>query len=131
MIKDILNRHGEFKRMEDYPQNRRPVHFELSELESTMRDFVSSSQYSCGRTHVGCLREIGTEMLNFNAYGRIIHRQNNGCSYFYKLLSFEEKKDGWEAACRGMERDFLDFNPNYYFDPQTFYANVKKLVNLN
>ena len=41
MIKDILNRHGEFKRMEDYPQNRRPVHFELSEMESTMKDFIN------------------------------------------------------------------------------------------
>ena len=90
MIKDILNRHGEFKKMEDYPQNRRPVHFELSKLESTMRDFISSNQYTYGRTHEGCLREIGTEMLNFNAYGRIMHRRAKGCSSFYKLLNFDE-----------------------------------------
>ena len=100
-IKDVLNRHWEFKKMGEFSQSIRPVYFELADLESTMRDFVSSSQYSCGRTHEGCLREIGTEMLNFNAYGRIIHRKNSGCSYCYKLLSFEEKKDGWEAACKG------------------------------
>ena len=65
-------------------------------------------------------------MLDFNAYGRIIHRKARGCSNFYKLLSFEEKKDGWEAACRGMERDSQNFDPNYNFDPQFFYENVKK-----
>ena len=25
-IKDVLNRHGEFKKMEEYPQSRRPVY---------------------------------------------------------------------------------------------------------
>ena len=70
-------------------------------------------------------------MLNFNAYGRIVHRKAKGCSNFYKLLSFEDKKDGWEAACRGMERDLLDFDPNYNFEPQTFYENVKKIMDLD
>ena len=72
------------------------MYFELAELESTMKDFISSSQYSCGRIHEGCLREIGTEMLNFNAYGRIIYiKKASGCSSFNRLLSFDEKKDGW------------------------------------
>ena len=66
-------------------------------------------------------------MLDFNAYGRIIHRKAKGCSNFYKLLSFEEKTDGWDAACRGMERDLLGFDPNCNFDPQTFYENVRKI----
>ena len=43
----------------------------------------------------------------------------------------EEKKDGWDAACRGMERDLLDFDPHFNFNPQTFYENVKKVLNLN
>ena len=118
-IRDVLNRHGEFKKMEEYPPGRRPVYFELTEFLSTLSRFVSSSQYSCGRTHEGCLREIGTKILDFNMYGRIIHRKARGCANFYKLLRFEEKKDGWEAACRGMERDLLEFDPNSNFDSQT------------
>ena len=90
-IQDVLNRHGQFKKTGEFPQSRMPVYFEVAELESTMRDFVSSSQYSCGRTHEGCLRKMETEMLNYNAYGRIIYRKISGYSYFYKLLSFEEK----------------------------------------
>ena len=70
-------------------------------------------------------------MLNFNAYGRIVHKKAKGCSSFYRLLNFDEKKDGWDKACRGMERDLFDFNPSYCFDSETFYANVKKIVNLN
>ena len=30
-----------------------------------------------------------------------------------------------------MERDLLDCDPSYYFDSETFYRNVKKIVNLN
>ena len=70
-------------------------------------------------------------MLNFNVYGRIVHRKVKGCSSFYKLLNFDEKKDGWEKACRGMEIDLIDFGPSYCFEPETFYTNVKKIVNLN
>ena len=33
--------------------------------------------------------------------------------------------------CRGMERDLLEFDPSYHFDSETFYGNVKKIVNLN
>ena len=51
-------------------------------------------------------------MWNFNAYGRIVHKKVKGCSTFYKLLNFEDKKDGWDKVCRGMERDLTDFDPN-------------------
>ena len=30
-----------------------------------------------------------------------------------------------------MERDLLDCDPSYHFDSETFYGNVKKIVNLN
>ena len=35
-IKDVLNGRGEFKKMEEYPLGRRPVHFEVAELMSTL-----------------------------------------------------------------------------------------------
>ena len=131
MIKDILNRDGELKKLEDYPHNRRPVYYENTVIESTMKDFINSCQYTCGRTHEGCIREIGTEMWNFNAYGRIVHKKTKGCSSFYRLLNFDKRKNGWDKACRGMERDLSDFDPNYCFDSEAFYTNVKKIVNLN
>ena len=49
---------------------------------------------------------------------------------FTSCFVLREKKDGWEAAFRGMERDLLKFDPNNNFDSQTFYENVKKILNL-
>ena len=66
---------------------------------------MTSCSYTCGKTREGCLRVIGAESGNFNAYGRIIHKKARGCSTFYKLLSYEDKKDGWDSASRSMERD--------------------------
>ena len=42
-----------------------------------------------------------------------------------------KRKDGWDNACRGLERDLLDFDPNYCFNTEVFYTNVKKIVNIN
>ena len=46
MIKDILNRNGELKKLKDYPRNRRPVYYENTMIESTMKDFINSCQYT-------------------------------------------------------------------------------------
>ena len=59
----------------------------------------------------------------------MIHKKARGCSNFYMLLSFEDKKDGWDSAC--MERDLTDFDPNYIFDRDEFFSAVKKIINLN
>ena len=66
-----------------------------------------------------------------NAYGRMVHKKARGCSNFYMLLSFEDKKDGWDNACRSMEQDLTDFDPNYIFDRDEFFSAVKKIINLN
>ena len=39
--------------------------------------------------------------------------------------------DGWDSASRSMERDLTDFDPNYLFERDNFFANVKKIMNLN
>ena len=119
------------KKTEDYPLKKRPVFYENTAIENALGDFTSSCQYTCGRTREGCLRVIGAEIGNFNAYGRIVHKKEKGCSTFYKLLDYESKKDGWDNASRGMERDLTDFDPNYVFEIDEFYSNVKKIMNLN
>ena len=73
-VGDILNQEGDFKKSEDYPQSRRLVCYENTAIESALKDFINSCQQTCGRTHEGCIRAIGTEMRNFNAYGRIVHK---------------------------------------------------------
>ena len=50
---------------------------------------------------------------------------------FHKLLSSHDKSDGWEASCCSMERDLVDFDPNYIFEKEHFFPNVKKIMNLN
>ena len=83
------------------------------------------------QSHDGCLRVIGAETGNFNVNGRIVHKKARGCSTFYKLLSYEDKKDGWDSASRSMERDLTDFDPNYVFEMDEFFSNVGKIMNLN
>ena len=73
-----------------------------------------------------CLRYIKLQIENMNAYGRIIHKKAKGCSYFYKLLTSNDKKDGWDSASRSMERDLTDLDPNYIFDRDVFFLIVKK-----
>ena len=66
-----------------------------------------------------------------NACGRIIHKKAKGCSNFYKLLSSNDKKDGWDSASRSMECDLTDSDPNYIFDRDEFFLMVKKIMILN
>ena len=56
-----------------------------------------------------------------NAYGQIVHRKAKGCSNLYKLLSFHDKKDGWDGACCSMECDLTDFEQNYIFERESFF----------
>ena len=46
-------------------------------------------------------------------------KKAKGCSHF-------NKNDGWAAPCNGMERDITEFDPNYNFDQEFFFENVKK-----
>ena len=56
-VRDILNRDGDFKKPEDYPRSRRPV---CTVIVSALGDFINSYQYTCGKMHEGCIRDIGT-----------------------------------------------------------------------
>ena len=81
---------------------------------------------------MGCLRIIGAEIGNFNAYGRIVHKKQGDAQLFYKLVTYEDKKDdGWDSASRSMERDLTDFDPNHVFEMDDFFVNVKKIMNSN
>ena len=59
-INDILDQSGEFKTPDDYPPRRRPVFYEHTAIVSALKDYITSHQYTCGRSHEGCLRVIGT-----------------------------------------------------------------------
>ena len=120
-----------FRKIEDYPPEKRPVFYENIAIENALSDFMTSCQNLCGKTHEGCLRVIETKIENMNAYGRMIHRKARECSNFYMLLSFEDRKYGWDSACRSMEWDLTDFDPNYIFDRDKFFSTVQKIINLN
>ena len=80
---------------------------------------------------MNCIREIKPVISNYNIYGQIVYKKAKGCSHSYKLLCAYDKNDGWAAPCNRMERDLTEFNPNYYFDQETFFDNVKKIMSLN
>ena len=92
---------------------------------------MTRCQYLCGKTRAECFREIKPQIENMNAYGRIVHKKAKGCSNFYKLLSFNDKKDGWDSNSRSMEQDLTDFDPNYIFEIDEFFLTVKKIMSLN
>ena len=71
-----------------------------------------------------CIRKIKPNIGVFNIYGRIVHKRAKGCSYFYELLSANDKQDGWESPCNRMENDLTNFNPEYDFDRGCFLKNV-------
>ena len=96
-----------------------------------MGEFTASCQYLCGKTRAECYRDIEPQIGNMNAYGKIIHRKAEGCSKFYKLLSFHDKKDGCDGACCSMECDMTDFDPNNIFEKEEFFSLVKKIMSLN
>ena len=102
-INNILSRDGNFKKTDDYPPGKRPVFLKNIAIEYALSDFTTSCQKLCGKTVKGCLRVIETKIENMNAYGRIVHKKARGCSNFYMLLSFEDRKEGWDSACHSME----------------------------
>ena len=97
-LNDILNSDSNFKKIEDYPSYKKASFFKNIAIENAVGDFMTCCQYTCSKTREGCLRVIGAESRNFNAYGRIVHKKARGCSIFYKLLSYEDKKDGLDSA---------------------------------
>ena len=102
-INDILDKNGNFKKPEEYLIGKRPVFYENSAIENALGEFIKQCQYLCGKTGVEWHRQIKPPISNMNAYGRIVHRKAKGCSNFYNLLSFHDKKDGWDGACCSME----------------------------
>ena len=49
MIKDVLNDLGDWKQTNDYTKRQKPAFFELSALNNTIGEYISQSQYICGR----------------------------------------------------------------------------------
>ena len=66
-----------------------------------------------------------------NAYGRIIPKKAKICLNFYKLLSFNNKKESWDSASRSIECDLTDFDPNYIFERDEFFLIVNKIMSSN
>ena len=66
----------------------------------------------------------------FNIYGRIVHKRAKGCSYFYELLSINDKNDGWAGPCIRMENDLVINDPTYNFESESFVENVKNIMGL-
>ena len=62
------------------------------------------------------IRDVRPSISNYIIYGRIVHKKTRGCAHFYKLLSMHDKNVGWDAPCNCMERDLVDFDPDYNFD---------------
>ena len=52
-----------------------------------------------------------------------MHKKAKGCSYFYKILSTHDKKDGWDSSCNRMENDLTEYDPEYEFDSESFFNN--------
>ena len=82
MIKDILNKTGEFKLANYNFLGQRPGFYEISALKKAIGEYISQLQYIGGRTHVECIRDIKSPINNFNIYGRIVHKKAKGCAYF-------------------------------------------------
>ena len=114
-----------FKKQRITPLGGGPF-FEIIAIENALGDFTTCCQNDCGKTREGCLRVIGTEIGNFNSYGKIVHKKARGCSTFYKLLSYKDKKDGWDSVSRSMERDLTDFDPNYMFEMDDFFCKCQE-----
>ena len=112
---DILDENENLKKIEEYPLVKRPVFYENSAIENTFGEFITQCQYLSGKTSVECFIDNKHQKGNMNAQGRIVHRKAKGCSSFYKLLSFHDKKDVWESACCSMECDLTNLDPNYIF----------------
>ena len=104
----------------------RNLFYELSVLKNAINEYISECKYKCGRTYADCIRGIKPFISNYNIYGRIVHKKAKGCSYFYKLLCAQDKNDEWVAPCNGMEKDLVEFDPNYDFDLERFLSNGKK-----
>ena len=71
-----------------------------------------------------CIRGIKPNIGVFNIHGRIVHKKVKGCSHFYELS--HDRSDGWDGPCNKMESDLTNLDPNYDFDLERFFNNVKK-----
>ena len=76
MIKDVLNNWGDWKQSNGYTDGQKPVFFfELSALNNAIGEYISQSQYICGRTHMESIRDIKPSISNYNIYGRIVNKK--------------------------------------------------------
>ena len=57
------------KKQKTTPWHKGQCFFLISAFENAIGEFISQSQYVCGRTRVECFRDIEPPVSNFNAYG--------------------------------------------------------------
>ena len=109
---------------------QKPASFELNALKLAIDNYISEYKYRCGNDYSECIRNITPGIGVYNIYGRIVHKRAKGCSYFYELLSINEKKDGWASPCIKMENDIMANDPLYSFEPESFAENIKNIMKL-
>ena len=72
-----------------------------------------------------CIREVKPVISNYNIYGQIVYKKQNVVNISIDFCV--QMMRSMVAPCNGMKRDLTEFNPNYYFDQESFFDNVKKM----
>ena len=81
-INTLLNSKGCIKNINEFFGPKKPVSFELNELNKTLKSFLESSLGEERGMEGGWLIKMRQKIGNFNLYGRIVTRKARGCSFF-------------------------------------------------
>ena len=91
-INILLNNKGCIKNINEFYGPKKPVSFELFELNKTLKSFLESSLCEERGLEGGWLNKMRQKIGNFNLYGRIVTRKAKGCSFFMNYLVLISKK---------------------------------------
>merc|ERR1711888_560015 len=115
-LNDIIDKNGNFKRLEDISEDRKPLEFEYKELRRTLTDFIDI--YSGGRLGANSakLGVTNDSAGAYNVYGRLITKRKKGCSHYYGLLNVNSKRDGWVRCGIKLEDDLYEEGIDWEYD---------------
>ena len=114
------------------PDGEHPLIMETIALKNAISINISRLVAKAHRTSIeGFTRKLRPALGLFNIYIRIVFKQSKGCTFFFVLINdSRSKQDCWLKHRLTLEKEVLELDKNYKYDPSQYDITFNKNMRL-